>query len=119
VSVLTPIPEAPPKPDDKPVELDETGRVLLRAAEIVRERWCQGRYTDRFGGHCAVGAVAKASGAEVFADQEFVILTESLSAALAQLALALGGEWVPGWNDTPGRTAEEVVEALERAAYQC
>jgi hypothetical protein len=39
---------------------------------------------------------------------------------LRQFARVLGGSEfadVHTWNDTPGRTAAEVAEALERAAY--
>jgi hypothetical protein len=109
VTVLTPIPEAPPKPADKPVELDETGKVLMRAAEIVRERgWCQLDYEDDQGRVCAAGALYAASGDE----------WPYVAMGRRRLAASLGRA-VETWNDVPGRTKEEVIEALERAAYQC
>jgi hypothetical protein len=43
-----------------------------------------------------------------------------MEAHLLRFASALGGSTfseVHGWNDAPGRTATQVGEALERAAY--
>lgn len=87
--------------------------LLLRAAEIVRERGlCQG--TWRPGGPlCAAGALGLAGAA--------LGLTRSeMEARLLRFAGGLGGSAISdihSWNDAPGRTAGEVVEALERAAY--
>jgi hypothetical protein len=44
-----------------------------------------------------------------------------MEARLLRFAHVLGGSAfsdVHSWNDTPGRTAQEVAEALERAAYR-
>ncbi|MGH3116525.1 MAG: DUF6197 family protein [Gaiellales bacterium] len=87
--------------------------VLLRAAEIVRERgFCQGPW--RVGGPlCAAGAVSQAA-------EELGFVRPEMEARLRQFADALGGSAhrdVHSWNDAPGRTAEEVAEALQRAAY--
>jgi len=44
-----------------------------------------------------------------------------MEARLLQFARALGGSAfsdVHSWNDTPGRTVQDVAEALERAAYR-
>ena len=88
--------------------------VLLRAAEIVRERGlCQGAW--RAGGPlCAAGAVGQAG-------VDFDLERWEMEARLLQFARALGGSAfndVHSWNDTPGRTGQEVAEALERAAYR-
>lgn len=91
----------------------EPDPVLLRAAEIVRERGlCQGPW--RAGGPlCAAGAVSQAGADLGMARWE-------MEARLLQFARAVGGSAfndVHNWNDTPGRTAGEVAEGLERAAY--
>jgi hypothetical protein len=120
VTVLTPIPEAPPKPD-KPVELDETGKELMRAAKLLRERGhCQFVAEDHEGRVCLAGAIILASG------RQFHLLDGGLPdfvpaldrPSYKRLTRSLGrSPW--SWNDDRGRTAEEVIEALERAAYQC
>ncbi|MGH3019848.1 MAG: DUF6197 family protein [Gaiellaceae bacterium] len=97
--------EAQPLADPDPV--------LLRAAEIVRERGlCQGPW--RTGGPlCAAGAVGEAG-------KDHGLDRAEMEARVVRFARALGGSDVSHvhcWNDAPGRSAGEVVEALERAAY--
>jgi hypothetical protein len=104
---------ADPKILPQPEPLAAPDPVFLRAAEIVRERgFCQGPW--RVGGPlCAAGAVGQAAEALGFARWE-------MEGRLLQFADALGGSAfldVHSWNDAPGRTAGEVAEALERAAY--
>jgi len=87
--------------------------VLLRAAEIVRERgFCQGPW--RAGGPlCAAGAVSQAA-------KDLGFVRPEMEARLRRFAAALGGVAVRDihrWNDAPERTAGEVAEALQRAAY--
>ena len=87
--------------------------VLVRAAEIVRERGlCRGPW--RAGGPlCAAGAVGEAA-------KELGLTRPGMESCLLQFAGVLGGAAVRDvhrWNDTDRRTADEVAEALERAAY--
>jgi hypothetical protein len=93
--------------------LAQTDQVLLRAAGIVRERGlCQGPW--RSGGPlCVAGAVGQAG-------EELGLSRSDMKAHLLRFAGALGGSAfsdVHSWNDAPGRTATQVVEALQRAAY--
>ena len=93
--------------------LAEPDPVLLRAAEIVRERGlCQGPW--RAGGSlCAAGAIGEAG------NDQGLTRTE-MEARVLRFARSLGGSavgHVHAWNDAPGRAAEDVAEALERAAY--
>jgi hypothetical protein len=87
--------------------------VLLRAAELVRGRgFCQGPWR-RGGPLCAAGAVGQAG-------EELGLIRPEMEVRILQFARALGGSAfsdVHSWNDTPGRTAGEVMEALQRAAY--
>jgi hypothetical protein len=93
--------------------LAEPDPVLLRAAEILRERGlCQGPW--RAGGPlCAAGAVGEAG-------KELGLTRPEMECCLLQFAGVLGGaalKDVHRWNDADGRTADEVTEALQRAAY--
>jgi hypothetical protein len=102
-------PIAPPEPEP----LADPDPVLVRAAEIVRERGlCQGPW--RAGGPlCAAGAVGAAA-------KELGLTRPEMESCLRQFAVVLGGavfKDVHRWNDADGRTADEVAEALVRAAY--
>jgi hypothetical protein len=106
ISVETWVPqEAQPPAEPDPV--------LLRAAEILRERGlCRGPW--RAGGPlCAAGAIGEAGSDHGLARTE-------MEARVLQFARSLGGSAagdVHAWNDAPGRAAEDVADALERAAY--
>jgi hypothetical protein len=93
--------------------LAEPDPVLLRAAAILRERGlCQGPW--RAGGPlCAAGAIGEAG-------RDHGLARTEMEARVLRFARALGGLAagdVHAWNDVPGRVAEDVAEALERAAY--
>jgi hypothetical protein len=87
--------------------------VLLRAAQIVLERGlCQGPWRP-CGSLCAAGAIGEAA-------EERGLTREVMEIHLLRLAGSLGGSdvrHVHAWNDEPGRTAADVVEALHLAAY--
>ena len=62
---------------------------------------------------CAAGAVGEAAG-------ELGLHRTEMEGKVLRFAGSLGGSAardVHGWNDTPGRSAGDVAEALERAAY--
>src|SRR5205823_1579103 len=83
--------------------------VLLKAASLVEEGWCQGHFGVHLGGkvlRCAAGAIIV-----VAQDDE-----DSGEAALACIEREVGN--VASWNDTPGRTAAEVAAAMRRAALR-
>ena len=87
--------------------------VLLHAAQIVQERGLsQGPW--RTGGPvCAAGAIGEASA-------ELELSRAEMEDRVRGFARSLGGTAasdVHRWNDVPGRTAVDVAEALERAAY--
>jgi hypothetical protein len=93
--------------------LAEPDPVLLRAAEIVGDRGlCQGPW--RAGGPlCAAGAIGEAG-------RDHGLDRTEMEARVLRFARSLGGSSagdVHAWNDAPGRAAEDVAEALERAAY--
>lgn len=93
--------------------------VLLKAASIVEEGWCQRTVHRDARGHttalperavtsCAIGAVIRAVG-QLGGDPTLYL--EARERLMAQV-----GDDIGKWNDTPGRTAHEVAEAMRRAA---
>lgn len=96
--------------------------VLERAADRVARGWCQGVYGDRQGGVCLEGAVGIECGRKVdptdgsyFLDKhrgEGDVEHARMKAALSYLPMSRPGTW----NDEPGRTQDEVVQALRDAA---
>ena len=84
----------------------------MKAADILRGSlaklhaygWIQDEYGDSECGYCSLGAIAAIG----------LTYAESLEASSCLLA-ATGAASVDGWNDTPGRTFEEVEAAFLRA----
>lgn len=101
---------------ERAVELDTAGRELVRAAEIVRERWGQGDELLNSSKRCAFTSLTEAQGGDVYGGDGFKTLnSEALHRFKDSLHLEVTA--IYRWNDTTGRTAEEVATALERAAY--
>jgi hypothetical protein len=87
--------------------------VLARAAQIVRKRGLRQGPWKAGGPLCAAGAVGEAG-------SDLSLTRREVETRVLRFAHALGGSAaadVHRWNDVPGRTAAEVAEALERAAY--
>lgn len=98
--------------------------VLLKASEIVMEGWCRGTLhslpeirlqakadcLDGSHGHCVLGAIAAARFALGLPHQSY-----SLDTAARRVESAIGAEAM-AWNDHKASSAEEVAEALRRAA---
>lgn len=97
------------EPQVEPKELDEIGAILMRAADLLRGEvgWCQGQVADAAGNRCVLGALVVAS---IETDKPHLW---KMSAAALRRSL---GRAPSVWNDQSGRTKEEVIEALERAA---
>jgi hypothetical protein len=100
-----------------PTELGKAGEVLMQAAEIIRlVGWGQWPGQDHYQGpeRCLMTAI---NGTRWFGDGvgEGAIL-KARDQVVRSLGFSCDQEAID-WNDTPGRTKEEVIEALERAAY--
>lgn len=96
----------------------EPAEVLRRAADVLRERgWVQGTYVDGGGACCVRGAVnVVLYGAPVSiecCDEE----VQAMSALAAVAGIPKHGS-ISLWNDRQGRTLDEVLTALERAAVE-
>lgn len=91
---------------DKKWELDEVGKCLLDAREYIRKHgWCQGEFFDQKGQVCLAGAIIKIKSG---------IQTESKAFVRVQQI----EKNIAFYNDSPDRTKEEVMDLLEKAAYQ-
>ena len=90
--------------------------VLAKAARIVEAGWYQGGYVSPDGTKvCAMGAIRVAAGERI---SELNSYRPSKVADPAIVALSYEVDDVRGigmWNDTPGRTAEEVATTLRNA----
>lgn len=115
--------------------------ILLKAASLVEQGWCQNvawKYEEgflprvhRIGGifssrewqeareritHvCAVGAIRVAR-ADLTGEIPHSNLPTALELAAQKRLTRVISSSVIGWNDTPGRTQEQVAEALRKAA---
>jgi hypothetical protein len=86
--------------------------VLDKAAEVLeRDGWCQSNFENKAGERCAVGALRQAS-RELDGIISFRIEART---ALAEY-LEISSLDVIEWNDTRGRTAAEVIDALKHTA---
>jgi hypothetical protein len=104
------------------IERELAVKDLRASADVIdRNGWAQGEYAERQEGKpvetwpvCALGAVNVATsghplgGGDWGTIQRFILTKETLSAHV--------GQSVIDWNDTPGRTAEQVTEAFRACA---
>lgn len=90
-------------------------KALKNAAKLIEERgWIQGSYGDHVNGFCSIGALDKATD------------TDTYYPAARRLAEAVPKEFCPQlkvsinrvieYNDTPGRTRDEVLQLFRKAA---
>jgi hypothetical protein len=97
---------------ETPVLLKEEAwrAILLKAAgQIEKLGWMQGGFGDEVHGVCMVGAINLAVTGTPY------IYNLQSDNAIHHLSMRLGGE-VAHWNDKVGRTREEVLWALRKAA---
>lgn len=89
-------------------ETEPWRELLLKAADVIRESgWCQ-HSVEYNGTVCLFGAMLIADGCNPW---------DTLSPLSMVAANQLGGiTTAVNFNDTPGRTADEVIAALEGAA---
>ena len=87
--------------------------VYRRAAEVLTERgWCQDDTEDESGRLCAIGAIRVADGSPADGGDDQDRDDELLRPLHHHVGL------ISAWNDTPGRTVAEVVDALVSVAIQ-
>jgi len=88
--------------------------ICLKAAERLREvGWRRGDFGGKDGPHCMLGACMWVTG---YDDEEaYVTAAEAVDVAYSAYAHTppSGPDAAIAWNDTPGRTVEEVIATLE------
>lgn len=90
-------------------ELEPWRQRLLSGARYIREYgWVQGRLGGCGGPACLIGAMFETSTPETVGHPAIY--------ARERLRNHLGVVSVSDWNDAPGRTAEEVIAAMEFVA---
>jgi len=85
---------------------------MLPSELLRRDGWCQFTALDEKGQRCAMGVTM-----EVFSPHNFVAVEDWAVDLEEVLGLSnYFGGWgaVITWNNTPGRTAEEVIAAFEQ-----
>lgn len=101
--------------------------ILIGAAQIIRTRgWCRGTLLDERGAVCLLSAIYVAStgrpAAAFYGEPEHEALTVAAWGVVEELINARcesqgeGKLTIPGWNDLPARTVEDVIAVLDDAA---
>ena len=99
--------------------------VLLKAASIVEEGWCQGvLHLDKEGvciynredaaQSCATGAIARAS--DQLSGEPSLSAAYDLGSAAGRGLREYLSSSIPNWNDRWDQTADKVAEAMRQAA---
>lgn len=89
--------------------------VRAKALEALESRgWCQGNWSDMGGRCCMMGAVRVALQGNTgpLRDAVHLDLYDNIMSGLRDELGLYRREDVYGWNDTPGRTLDEVKAAL-------
>jgi hypothetical protein len=104
------------------IKLEPWQQLLKDAVKAIEERgWTQGMLENSVGNVCSMGAIQIAIyGATVRATmrRNFRLYSrDAVDKAVAALSTAIGAEGhrIVSWNDSPIRTAEEVIEAFNKA----
>ena len=90
---------------------------LQRTREIIDEQgWIQGAYQHRSAGYCVLGALGKASWQQMALmipakDLIWDTIEEQYPRDPTKMRGYVG---VAGWNDSPGRTKDEVLAVLDK-----
>jgi len=90
--------------------------ILINARNRLEKGWCQGHFelVSEDGNsveYCIYGAVNSASSIMDTNDQAIDIANK----AVKTIQFILNEEEIDKWNDTPGRTKEEVLEMMDKA----
>ena len=103
------------KTDGEVIPQDEWRDSFLKAAELLEQKgWCQGTACNAAGEHCLLGAIwyarygHDAPHGPVPSKYKWGEVFDRVAPYTARHPA--------DWNDTPGRTKEEVIAALRAAA---
>lgn len=97
-------------------ELDEAGKLLLKAADVIeRLGWCQNNLQSPDGRVCFAGAMKLASYGTIWPEGPGAI-QPTMEAAWTRFERFVGTDRASKWNDADGRTQDEVVAKLRAVA---
>lgn len=83
-------------------------KALLDAAQYIRDHgWCQNELRNLSGNVCMVGSI-------LFSNLQQC--RNEIDPAKSRVMAHLGNSSISRWNDTPGRTKEEVIAVMETVA---
>lgn len=85
--------------------------VLIDARKLLKAGWCQGEFHIEIAGYdhyCMIGAISKVTEN----DLECISLVKTAKAIVRTIT---GAVHISRWNDTPGRTHEEVLSVMDKA----
>lgn len=89
--------------------MKEPKEILRDAGMLIKKYgWIQGSWGNHVKGYCMLGSIAKVT--------DFDIESESYDAVLLALAGVVKSSSLILYNDTTGRTKEEVIEVMLKAA---
>lgn len=90
----------------------QTIKDLRDTADYMREHpWLQGRNFDDLGGCCAFGAMIKVTGEDRYGIHDWDRTSNACRAFYRAMSIDL-----TSYNDTEGRTKNQVIRALETVA---
>lgn len=108
--------ETKPKVDHTPAELDDTSKLLLKAAAAIEE---SGHRQYDLGapsrGFCVLGGMAYIEYGSAISIAQGKDWTPAMSRAMSRLSCSVGGCAV-AWNNAEERTKDEVVAKLRAVA---
>lgn len=116
-----------PTIDHAPAKLDKPSKLLLKAAALIEEYGLAKHIQcDTTGRLCAVGAIVKADGGVPYGEGNLWTGARSMTKvgleahkrfaeALAEIT-PLQSDPIASWNNTPERTADEVIAKLRAVA---
>lgn len=98
----------------------EAAELLTAARALVLKGWTQGFYAVTSTGEYvspleSTACAWCASGAIMAINAGFLDEPQDSACKAFAIMQAVVGDAIPDWNDTPGRTQAEVVEAFDRA----
>lgn len=97
-------------------QLDPVALALLGAADDLRQNgWLQGVWSTSCGKRCVVSAIYSHSGDHYRAAKEKIADHLNLNYDHEEIN-SVGGALID-WNNDPARTKEQVIRALEQAAF--
>ncbi len=103
-----------PKVDHTPAELDGVAKLLLKGAALIEERGHNKGGYEKEGRLCFRGSLnMAATGNSVWGTP----LCDEASVKFLRVIEPGPGGWLK-WNDVPERTADEVISAMRRVAFE-